>query len=97
VDPVAARPPVPLRPVAAPVAEPVPPAPAVDAGGGDPGAGAPSGEQPPPLPVSLQREQMRPPTPPLMTEEQMVALLSAALNGPPPVHAFLDLSDTTWS
>ncbi|MCW2666758.1 MAG: hypothetical protein JWN57_1720 [Frankiales bacterium] len=37
--------------------------------------------QTPALPPALQREALRPPAAPLMTRDQMVALLSAAITG----------------
>ena len=47
------------------------------AGAGPAGVGTPT----PPLPVSLQRQQLRPPEPPLMTTEQMRTLLDAVVTG----------------
>ena len=97
MDPIAARPLVPLRPVPGPVMEPAPLPPVAGAVNRLPVGGAAGGEPAPALPVSLQRQQMRPPAPPLMTEEQMVALLSAAIHGPPPVHVLLDLTEAPAS
>ncbi len=66
-------PPAPVRAVP-PVAPPAP-APAPPAATGEPTV------ETPPLPPAVQREHLRPPAAPLMTRDQMVALLSAAVTG----------------
>ena len=68
----AAPPPGPSEGTAA--APPPLPRPAAD------GPAAPSFDAPPP-PLSVQREQLRPPEPPLMTTEQMRTLLDAVVTG----------------
>ena len=85
VDRVAGRPPLPPAPPvpgAAQAAVSAVSAPVDPALPGRPAHVVPVGDTPP-LPVGLQREQLRPPVPPLMTREQMVALLDAMVNGPP--------------
>ncbi len=46
-----------------------------------PGAAAEPGPAPALLPLAVQREQLRPPLPPVMTGEQMTELLRAVVSG----------------
>ena len=64
--PLPSREPTPERPTPRTAPPPTTPAPSLEA---------------PPLPLSVQREQLKPPPPPIMSGEQMSALLNAVLHG----------------
>ena len=64
--PTPVREPSPERPTPRTAPPPTTPPPALDA---------------PPLPLAVQREQLKPPPAPLMSGEQMTALLNAVIHG----------------